>query len=83
MASKSLIEKIEELPAEKKAEVEAFVEFLARRGGISAGSVAPRAKRFPDRILERMNERRERLFKEHGYFDSIPILRDLRENGPR
>ena len=31
MASKSLIEKIEALPAEKKAEVEDFVEFLAAR----------------------------------------------------
>lgn len=81
MASKSLIDKIEALPAEKKAEVEDFVEFLARRGAADSPGSAP--KRFSDETLERMRERRERLFKEHGYFDSLSILRDLRENGPR
>lgn len=83
MASRSLIDKIEALPPEKKAEVEDFVEFLTRRRGPSGRPETPPVKRFPDEILERMRERRERLFKEHGYFDTLPILRDLRENGPR
>lgn len=81
MTSKSLIDKIEALPADKKAELEDFVESLARRA--SAEGSRPSAKRFPDEVLERMAERRERLFKEHGLFDTLPILRDLRESGPR
>lgn len=82
MSSRTLIDKIEALPPAKKAEVEDFVEFLVRRGA-SEGQGSPPAKRFPDEILERMRLRRERLFKEHGYFDTTSILRDLRENGPR
>jgi hypothetical protein len=40
MATRTLIEKIEALPPEKKAEVEEFVESLGRSGGTSAGSEA-------------------------------------------
>jgi hypothetical protein len=83
MATRTLTEKIEALPPEKKAEVEDFVEFLARRAGEPAGTGASTTKTFPDEILERIGRRRERLFQEHGYFDTLPILRDLRENGPR
>ncbi len=79
MASKTLIDKIDALPAEKKAEVEDFVEFLARREGSERGA----SRRFSDEVLERITRRRQRLFKEHGYVDSLSILRDLRENGPR
>ena len=82
MTAKTLVEKIEALPPERKAEVEDFVDSLARHGDVSAHTGTP-SKRFPDEILERMRRRRERLFQEHGYVDTLSILRDLRENGPR
>jgi hypothetical protein len=82
-ATKSLLERIEALPPEKKAEVEDFVEFLARRTKPSETTHTPAAKTFPDDLLERINQRRERLFREHGNFHTLTILRELRENGPR
>ena len=81
--TKSLFERIEALPPEKKAEVEDFVEFLARRASAPESTRTPPAKTFPDDLLERINRRRERLFREHGYFDTLTILRELRESGPR
>ncbi len=80
MATKNLIEKIEALPAEKRLEVEDFVDFVAERlrGRLSAA----RPKAFPDELLRRIDEGRERLFREHGLFpDSTEIIRELRENG--
>jgi hypothetical protein len=74
MATKTLTEKIEALPPEKKAEVEGFVDALAARQGRVAGGPG---------LVERLRARRERLLREHGLFDSLPIIRDLRENGPR
>jgi hypothetical protein len=82
-ATKSLLERIEALPPEKKAEVEDFVEFLARRTKTSEMAHTPAAKTFPDDLLERINQRRERLFREHGSFDTLTILQELRESGPR
>jgi hypothetical protein len=82
-ATKSLLERIEALPPEKKAEVEDFVEFLARRTKTSEMAHTPAAKTFPDDLLERINQRRERLFREHGSFDTLTILQQLRESGPR
>lgn len=83
MSAKSLFERIEALPPEKQAEVEDFVEFLARRMMPSVSTDSQAAKRFPDDLLLRIKSRRERLFREHGRFDTLTILRDLRENGPR
>ena len=78
MSTKTLIEKIESLPADKKAEVEDFVEFVAARNRPSP----PAAKRFPDDLLKRIDDRRERLFREHGLFpDSTEAIRDLRDDG--
>lgn len=82
-AMKTLVEKIEALPPEKKAEVEDFVEFLARRAGASESPHPSATKTFSDDLLERIKQRRERLFREHGGFDTLTILRELREDGPR
>jgi hypothetical protein len=82
VATKSLLERIEALPPDKKAEVEDFVEFLARRAKPSETTHTPLAKTFPDDLLERIRRRRERIFREHGDLDTITILRELRENGP-
>ncbi len=78
MATKNLFEKIEALPAEKKAEVEHFVDALAGRfeSPVEKGA-AP-----VDDLLRRIHERRERLYREHGLFpDSTAIIRDLRDSG--
>ncbi len=80
MASKSLIDKIDALPAEKKAEVEDFVDFVSQR--VRARPPAAKPKAFPDELLRRIDEERERLLREHGLFpDSTEIIRELRENG--
>lgn len=80
MTREALIEKIEALPPEKRAEVEDFVNFVAERAGTKRPE--PRGKAFPDELLKRIDERRERLFREHGLFsDSTEIIRELRENG--
>jgi hypothetical protein len=75
MATRTLAEKIEALPPEKKAEVEDFVEFLAGR--------KERTPKTPsDDLLLRIDDLRERLRREHGLFsDSTAIVRELRENG--
>jgi hypothetical protein len=83
MSTRSLIDKIEALPPEKKAEVEDFVEFLTTRAGGSESTGTLSSKTFPDDLLERIRRGRERLFEKHGDFDTLPELRDLRENGPR
>jgi hypothetical protein len=67
-----LIDKIEALPPDKRAEVEEFVERkLAQDEGAKTRSG----------LVERLRARRERLLREHGLFDSTPIIRELRENG--
>lgn len=80
MASKTLMEKIEALPGDKRAEVEDFVEFLAQRKGASA---SPPAKTFPDEILRQINADREALLREYGLFDTVPFIREFRETGGR
>lgn len=78
MSTKTLVDKIESLPPDKKAEVEDFVDLVAARA--RASESAP--KRFPDDLLRRIDERRERLLREHGLFpDSTEVIRELRENG--
>jgi len=75
VATKTLIDKIEALPPEKKAEVEDFVEFLATRQQ-GAGAVGLSAE-----FLHRIDERRERLRRKYGLYDSVATIRDLRDNG--
>lgn len=74
MASKSLIDRIEALPPEKRAEVEDFVAFLTGRS-TTTGSAANES----EALLQRMDERRERLRREVGLFDSVEALRELRD----
>ena len=61
MTPRTLLDKIEELPLDKQAEVEDFVEFLARR----KASETPK-KAFPDELLRKINARREELRRTHG-----------------
>lgn len=74
MASKTLIDKIDALPPEKRAELERYVDELAADSSQPTGGLT-------DELLARIDERRERLFREHGLFDSVAVLRELRENG--
>lgn len=78
MASRSLTEKIEALPPEKKAEVEDFVEFLASRAAHQdhVGQTGPS-------LVERLRAQREELLREHGLFDTLPLIREFRETGGR
>ncbi len=76
MASKSLIDKIEALPAEKKAEVEDFVEFLSSRP--SHTTAKPGTS-----LVERLRAQRAELFRGDGLFDSLPHIREFRETGGR
>lgn len=79
MPTKTLSEKIEALPPEKRAEVEHLVDALAAQGD-SPDKKTPKAP--SDDLLRRIHERRERLFREHGLFsDSTAIIRELRESG--
>jgi hypothetical protein len=74
MATKTLVEKIEALPPEKRAQVEHFVDDLAS---------APPTVRFPLELLEQIDADREALYRRHGLIDTDRILRDLRETGGR
>jgi hypothetical protein len=79
MASRTLVEKIDALPAELQAQVEAFVEFLwSRRAPAASGR-----KTFPDELLGAINEDRERLRLTKGLFDTQPLIREFRESGGR
>lgn len=77
MSSRSLIEKIEALPPDKRDEVESFVDSIGNRTGPSAG------KAFPDELLRSINNDREELRRTHGLFDSLPLIREFRETGGR
>ena len=72
---KTLTEKIESLPPDKRARVEDLVDRLT---GERDGEPPHR----PDHVMERIRAQRERLLREHGLFDSAEILRELREEGP-
>jgi hypothetical protein len=78
MASKSLIDKIDGLGEKERAKVEDFVDSLANRTSALAQQGA-----FSDELLARIAERQARLLRERGLFDSVPILKDLREAGGR
>lgn len=78
MTKEALIEKIEALPPEKKAEVEDFVDSLAARRVL----VDPkRPKAHLRELVATIDAGRERLLKEKGLLDSVPLLREFRETG--
>ena len=80
VTKEALLEKIEALPPEKKAAVEDFVDFVSER--VRRNRPELKEKAFPDELLKRIDDRRERLLREHGLFsDSTEIVRELRENG--
>ena len=81
MATKALIDKIEALPPEKRAEVEDFVEFLAGRQ--ACDDATPRRPRFPEGLLDQIKADRDALLEEYGPIETQQILRDLREDGGR
>ena len=72
MATKTLIDKIEALPAEKQAVVERFVDALHVVDTRDSGRPG---------LVERLRVHREQLLRENGLFDSLPLIRELRENG--
>lgn len=80
LSTPNLVEKIEALPEDKKAEVEDFVDFLRARTDASE-RITRRAGRIPPELLDRINERRETLRREHGLFDMLPLIREFRETG--
>jgi hypothetical protein len=75
VATKTLIDRIGALPPEKRAEVEKFVESLAAR------TQPVPAEGASDELLQRIDDRRERLRRSSGLFDSVAAIRELRENG--
>ena len=79
MTPRALAAKIEELPPDKQAEVEDFIDFLARRAPRPASQPPPTATG----LVERLRARRERRFREHGLFDMTSLIREFRETGGR
>lgn len=82
MGAKELLVKIEALPAEKRAELENIVDSLTTQTGFSAPT-PPRPSVFPPGLIDRINARRQALLKEHGLFDSLPLIREFRDTGGR
>jgi len=80
VTKEALIEKIESLPPEKKAEVEDFVERLASLPQAEPKAHAKDAKKA---LIARIRARREQIFKERGLFDLLPLIREFRETGGR
>jgi hypothetical protein len=75
VATKNLIDKIEALPPEKKAEVQDFIESIANRNESAAPASDP-----PDEWRRRIEERRERLRRQYGLYDSVAAVRELRDS---
>jgi len=80
VSTRDLIEKIASLPAEKRAEVEDFVNSLSQRQGGNRDEPQPASS--PD-LFDRIKARRERLQRERGLFDTLPLIQELRDNGSR
>jgi hypothetical protein len=72
VASKTLTEKIEALPPEKRAQVEEFVDSVA-------SDLRQRTPVVSSDLLRRMDDRRERLRREVGLFDSVAAICELRD----
>jgi hypothetical protein len=76
VATKNLIDKFAALPPEKKAEVRAFIESIVSRNESAALRSEP-----PGEWRRRIEERRERLRREYGLYDSVAAIRELRDSG--
>ena len=76
MGTTELLQKIDLLPPEERATVENLVEILAKRHRPRQG---PSAERFSQEVLDRIDERREKIFREHGLLDSAAALREFRD----
>ena len=74
MATRSLIDKIEALPAEKRAEVEEFVDGLGTSPVVRQGAGLRE-------LIRQIHAGREQLYREHGLFDTLPLIREFRETG--
>jgi hypothetical protein len=79
MTKEALIEKIEALPPEKKAEVEDFVNSLAARGASVTDHEGRKAQLRE--LVGAIDAGRGRLLKEKGLLDSVPLIREFRETG--
>ncbi len=79
MGAKDLLAKIEALPAKKRAELENLVDSLLKSSSPSPST--PSA--FPPGLIDRINARHQALLKEHGLFDSLPLIREFRDTGGR
>jgi hypothetical protein len=80
VTKEALLEKIERLPPEKRAEVEKFVERLAQAPQAAPQTPSTDAKRA---LIGRIRARREQIFQERGLFDLMPLIREFRETGGR
>ena len=80
MSTRELIEKIASLPADKRAEVEDFVNSLSQGQGGNRDEPPPAPS---SDLYDRISERRERLQREHGLFDTLPLIQELRDSGGR
>lgn len=76
MSTTELLEKIDLLPPEERATIENLVDILAKRHRSHQG---PSAERFPQELLDRVDERREKIFREHGLLDSAAAIREFRD----
>ena len=76
MSTTELLHKIHRLPPEERATVENLVDMLDRHHRSPHGSSA---ERFPQDILDRIDARRERIFREHGLLDSAATIREFRD----
>lgn len=82
MGAKDLLAKIEALPEEKRAELESILDSLTAQTGVSTPR-SPKSSVFPPGLIDRINARRQALLKEHGPFDSLPLIREFRDTGGR
>jgi hypothetical protein len=74
MATRNLIDKIEALPPEKRAEVEEFVEGLGTSRVVRHGAGLRE-------LIRQIHADRVQLYREHGLFDTVPLIREFRETG--
>lgn len=76
MSTTELLQKIDLLPPEERATIESLVEILAKRHRPHQG---PSVERFSQELLDRVDERREKIFRQHGLLDSAAAIREFRD----
>jgi hypothetical protein len=77
MTPRALAARIEELPPDARAEVEDFIDFVAARAARNTTA----SDESGTSLVDRLRARRERLLRQHGLYDTLPIIRELREHG--